>query len=157
MKGYWRQPQATAEALRPTGLLTGDGGYIDAEGFVFIEDRIKDMIISGGGNIAPAQVEDVLAGYPGVRDVAVIGVPSERWGEAVKAYIVAEHGAAIDPAAVIAWARMRLAAYKLPKSIDLIDAIPRNASGKVLRRQLRDLTSEATIEASGLQAESRRV
>src|SRR3546814_11427006 len=75
------------------------------------------MIISGGENIAPSQVEDVLAGYPGVRDVAVIGVPSERWGEAVKAYIVAEHGAAIDPAAVIAWARMRLAAYKLPKSI----------------------------------------
>src|SRR3546814_12208149 len=96
MKGYWRQPQATAEALRPTGLLTGDGGYIDAEGFVFIEDRIKDMIISGGENIAPSQVEDVLAGYPGVRDVAVIGVPSERWGEAVKAYIVAEHGAAIS-------------------------------------------------------------
>src|SRR3546814_8780194 len=91
MKGYWRQPQATAEALRPTGLLTGDGGYIDAEGFVFIEDRIKDIIISGGENIAPSQVEDVLAGYPGVRDVAVIGVPSERWCEAVKAYLVAEH------------------------------------------------------------------
>ncbi|RIA45564.1 acyl-CoA synthetase (AMP-forming)/AMP-acid ligase II [Hephaestia caeni] len=150
MEGYWRQAQATAEALRPIGLLTGDGGYIDAEGFVFIEDRIKDIIISGGENIAPSQVEDVLAGYPGVRDVAVIGVPSERWGEAVKAYIVAEHGAAIDPAAVIAWARMRLAAYKLPKSIDLIDAIPRNASGKVLRRQLRDLNQAAAIEASGL-------
>src|SRR3546814_19925779 len=97
MKGYWRQPQATAEALRPTGLLTGDGGYIDAEGFVFIEDRIKDMILSGGENIAPSQVDDVLAGYPGVRDVAVIGVPSERCGEAVKAYTVAAHSAPTAP------------------------------------------------------------
>src|SRR3546814_15028902 len=124
MKGYWRQPQATAEALRPTGLLTGDGGYIDAEGFVFIEDRIKDMIISGGENIAPSQVEDVLAGYPGVRDVAVIGVPSERWGEAVKAYIVAEHGAAIDPAAVIDWARMRPRACNLPQPNQHNHSIP---------------------------------
>src|SRR3546814_5500050 len=104
------------------------------------------MIISGGENIAPSQVEDVLAGYPGVRDVAVIGVPSERWGEAVKAYIVAEHGAAIDPAAVIAWARMRLAAYKLPKSIDLIAAIPRNASGKEIGRAHDELQSLMTIQ-----------
>src|SRR3546814_16291582 len=105
------------------------------------------MIISGGENIAPSQVEDVLAGYPGVRDVAVIGVPSERWGEAVKAYIVAEHGAAIDPAAVIAWARMRPTAYKLPQTIDLIAAIPRNASAQVPPRQPRALNWGPTVEA----------
>ncbi|MCM8729871.1 long-chain-fatty-acid--CoA ligase [Hephaestia sp. GCM10023244] len=149
MERYWRQPQATAEALHPTGLLTGDGGYIDAEGFVFIADRIKDMIISGGENIAPSQVEDVLAGYPGVRDVAVVGVPSERWGEAVKAFIVPDRDAVLEPAEMIAWARARLAAYKLPKTIEMIDAIPRNASGKVLRRQLRD-RDQAAADASGL-------
>lgn len=138
MSGYWQQPEATAEALIEAGLLTGDGGYMDEDGFVFIEDRIKDMVISGGENISPTEVENAIAGCPGVKDVAVIGIPSERWGEEVKAVVVPDPEAAADAGAILAWARSRIASYKLPKSVDFTDAIPRNASGKILRRELRE-------------------
>ncbi|QNO26945.1 long-chain-fatty-acid--CoA ligase [Sphingopyxis sp. OPL5] len=137
MKQYWNRGPATAETLAGGWLHTGDVGYRDADGFYFVHDRIKDMIVSGGENIYPAEVESAIMGCPGVADVAVIGVPDAKWGESAKALIVPVAGAAPDPAAVIAWARKRIAAYKLPKSVEFIEALPRNPSGKVLRRELR--------------------
>jgi acyl-CoA synthetase (AMP-forming)/AMP-acid ligase II len=138
MAGYWNRPEATAETIRPDGWLrTGDAGYRNEEGFFFVHDRVKDMIVSGGENVYPAEVENAILGCPGVADAAVIGVPDERWGEAVKAVVVPAAGARPDPADIIAWARERIAGYKAPKSVDFIDALPRNPSGKVLRRELR--------------------
>jgi len=138
MAGYWNRPEATAETITPDGWLkTGDAGYRDAEGYLYVHDRVKDMIVSGGENIYPAEVENAILGCPGVADAAVIGVPDDRWGEAVKAVVVPHPDGAPDPAAVIAWARERIAGYKAPKSVDFIDILPRNASGKVLRRELR--------------------
>ncbi|WP_432770183.1 MAG: long-chain-fatty-acid--CoA ligase [Sphingopyxis sp.] len=137
MKEYWNRAAATEETLAGGWLHTGDVGYRDADGFYYVHDRIKDMIVSGGENVYPAEVESAIMGCPGVADVAVIGVPDDRWGESVKALIVPAAGGAPDPAAVIAWARERIAAYKAPKSIEFIDALPRNPSGKVLRRELR--------------------
>jgi acyl-CoA synthetase (AMP-forming)/AMP-acid ligase II len=138
MKGYWNRPEATAAAIRDGWMMTGDAGYQDADGYFHVHDRMKDMIITGGENVYPAEVENALFGAPGVADVAVIGVPSERWGEEVKAIVVAEPGETGDPAAIIAWARERIAGFKAPKSVDFVAALPRNASGKVLRRELRD-------------------
>ncbi|MET0271749.1 MAG: long-chain-fatty-acid--CoA ligase [Phenylobacterium sp.] len=138
MAGYWNRPEATAETVSSDGWLrTGDAGYRNADGFFFVHDRVKDMIVSGGENVYPAEVENAILGCPGVADAAVIGVPDERWGEAVKAIVVPAPGARPDPADVIAWARSRIAAFKAPKSVEFIDALPRNASGKVLRRELR--------------------
>ncbi|MBN8848325.1 MULTISPECIES: long-chain-fatty-acid--CoA ligase [unclassified Sphingomonas] len=136
MKGYWNRDEATAETLAGGWLHTGDAGYMDADGYFFVHDRIKDMIVSGGENVYPAEVENAIAGCPGVADVAVIGVPDDKWGEAVKALIVPE-GEGATAEAVIAWARSRIAAYKAPKSVDFVEALPRNPSGKVLRRELR--------------------
>jgi acyl-CoA synthetase (AMP-forming)/AMP-acid ligase II len=137
MKQYWQRDEATAETVVDGWLLTGDVGFRDADGYYFVHDRIKDMIVSGAENVYPAEVESAIMGCPGVADIAVIGVPDERWGEAVKALVVASPDGAPDPADVIAWARERIAAYKVPKSVDFIDALPRNPSGKVLRRELR--------------------
>jgi acyl-CoA synthetase (AMP-forming)/AMP-acid ligase II len=138
MTGYWNRPEATVETVSADRWLkTGDAGYRNAEGYIFVHDRVKDMIVSGGENIYPAEVENAILGCPGVADAAVIGVPDARWGEAVKAIVVAAAGGAPDPDAVIAWARERIAGYKAPKSVDFIDILPRNASGKVLRRELR--------------------
>jgi acyl-CoA synthetase (AMP-forming)/AMP-acid ligase II len=137
MKEYWKREDATAEALEGGWLRTGDVGFRDADGFYFVHDRIKDMIVSGGENVYPAEVEGAIMGCPGVADVAVIGVPDAKWGESVKALIVAAPGERPEPADIIAWARARIAGYKAPKSVDFIDALPRNPSGKVLRRELR--------------------
>ena len=138
MAGYWNRPEATAETVTAGGWLkTGDAGYRDVRGYVFVHDRVKDMIVSGGENIYPAEVENAILGCPGVADAAVIGVPDDRWGEAVKAVVVAAPGAAPEASEIIAWARQRIAGYKAPKSVDFIDVLPRNASGKVLRRELR--------------------
>jgi long-chain acyl-CoA synthetase len=138
MQGYWRLPEATAEAFTPDGWLrTGDVGTLDADGYLYLIDRLKDMIISGGENVYPAEVEAALLRVPGVKEVAVIGVPDRRWGEAVTAVIVPQPGAALDEGAVIAAARTMLAGYKVPKTIVLREALPRNAAGKVLRRELR--------------------
>ncbi|GAA3236307.1 fatty acid--CoA ligase [Pseudonocardia petroleophila] len=136
--GYWNRPAETAATLTADGwLCTGDAAYADADGYLFLHDRIKDMIISGGENIYPAEVENAVAGAPGVADVAVIGVPSERWGETVKAVVVPADGATPTAEDVIAYARTRLARYKCPTSVDFVDALPRNASGKILKRTLR--------------------
>ncbi len=137
MKGYWNRDAATAETLAGGWLHTGDVGFCDEEGFYFVHDRIKDMIVSGGENVYPAEVENAVQGCPGVADVAVIGVPDDKWGEAVKALVVVDGDAAPTPEAVIAWARERIAAYKVPKTVDFIEALPRNPSGKILRRELR--------------------
>jgi acyl-CoA synthetase (AMP-forming)/AMP-acid ligase II len=138
MAGYWNRPEATAETIRPDGWLrTGDAGFMDDKGFFFVHDRVKDMIVSGGENVYPAEVENAILGCPGVADAAVIGVPDPKWGEAVKAIVVKAAGADPDPNDIIAWARGRIAAYKAPKSVEFIDALPRNPSGKVLRRELR--------------------
>ncbi len=136
--GYWRLPEATASTIDPDGWLhTGDAGVMDEDGYVYIQDRIKDMIISGGENVYPAEVESAIYGHPAIAEVAVIGVPSETWGEEVKACVVAKPGCAVDPDDVIAWTRERIAGFKAPKSVDVIPAMPRNPSGKILRRQLR--------------------
>ena len=136
--GYWQLPEATAKTIDPDGWLhTGDAGIMDDDGYVYIQDRIKDMIISGGENVYPAEVENAIFGHPAVAEVAVIGVPSAKWGEEVKACVVPKPGAAIDEADIIAWARARIAAFKAPKSVDVIPMMPRNASGKILRRELR--------------------
>ena len=137
MKGYWNRQEATRSTVIDGWLRTGDAGYFDEDGYLYIHDRVKDMIVSGGENIYPAEVENALFGHPAVADVAVIGVPDEKWGEAVKAIVVKKPGASAEPAELIAYARGRIAGYKLPKSVDFADALPRNPSGKILRRELR--------------------
>jgi len=137
MKGYWNQPAATADAVDADGWFrTGDAGYLDADGYLYIHDRVKDMIVSGGENVYPAEVENVLMGHPGIADVAVIGVPDDRWGEAPKAIVVAA-GEPPDPGDVIAYARGQLARFKCPTSVEYVAALPRNPSGKILKRALR--------------------
>ncbi len=140
MKGYWDRPDATAQAIDRDGWFhSGDAGYLDDDGFLYIHDRIKDMIISGGENVYPAEVENVLMAHPAVADAAVIGVPDERWGETVKAVIVraaGEDGSA--DADILAYCRSRLAGFKCPTSIDWVAALPRNPSGKILKRELRE-------------------
>ena len=137
MKGYYNNPAATAEAVKDGWMRTGDAAFKDKDGYFFVYDRVKDMIVTGGENVYPAEVENAVFGHPDVADVAVIGVPDDKWGEAVKAVVVLKPGARADEAAIIAYARERVAAYKIPKSIDFVETIPRNASGKVLRRELR--------------------
>lgn len=139
MKGYWNRPEDTAHAVLPGGWLrTGDAGLLDAEGYLFIQDRMKDMIITGAENVYPAEVESAIYGHADVADVAVIGVPDDRWGEAVKAIVVLKPGRMPDPASVIAFARTRIAGFKCPKSIDFVETLPRNPAGKILRRALRE-------------------
>jgi len=137
MGGYWRLPEATERAIQGDWFFTGDAGYLDDKGYLYIYDRVKDMIVSGGENIYPAEVESALFGHPAVADVAVIGVPDERWGEAVKAIVVKKPDVEVTAGALITWARERIAGYKLPKSVDFVDALPRNPTGKILKRELR--------------------
>ncbi|WP_051581214.1 long-chain-fatty-acid--CoA ligase [Pseudonocardia acaciae] len=138
MSGYWNKPEASASAVGDDGWLrTGDGGHLDADGYLYITDRIKDMIISGGENIYPAEIERVLAEHPSVDDVAVIGVPDERWGEVPKAVVVAAEGHAVDEAELLDYCRAELAAYKCPKSVDVVAELPRNPTGKILKKDLR--------------------
>ena len=138
MAGYWNQPETTAQTLIADGWLrTGDGAHRDDEGFVFLDDRLKDMIISGGENVYPAEVENVLADHPSVGDVAVIAVPHERWGETVKAFVVLRPGTRVAADELVEFARTRLARYKCPTSVEFVEALPRNASGKVLKQELR--------------------
>lgn len=138
MKEYWKRPEATAETLRGGWLHTGDAASMDEEGFVYIQDRVKDMIVSGGENIYPREIEDVLFELPAVVDAAVIGVPSEQWGESVKAILVVKAGAALTEDEVLKYCRTKLGGYKVPRSVDFVEALPRNPSGKVLKRELRE-------------------
>jgi long-chain acyl-CoA synthetase len=144
MKGYWRNAEATEEAY-PEGrdshgvgwFRSGDAGYM-REGYLYIHDRVKDMILSGGENIYPAEIENVLMSHPAIADVAVIGVPSDKWGEAVKAIVVDAAGDALSDEKLIAYCRERLAHYKCPSSVSRVDALPRNPSGKILKTELRE-------------------
>jgi acyl-CoA synthetase (AMP-forming)/AMP-acid ligase II len=138
MVGYWNRPDATAQALRDGWLHTGDVGTMDAEGFVTIRDRMKDMLISGGENIYPAEVENMLLGHPALADAAVIGLPSPKWGEVPLAVVVPKKGASLTDAELLAWCKGRLAGFKLPKAAVIVAEIPRNPSGKILKRILRD-------------------
>jgi acyl-CoA synthetase (AMP-forming)/AMP-acid ligase II len=138
MAGYWGKPDATTATITADGWLrSGDGGYLDADGYLYITDRIKDMIISGGENIYPAEIERVMAEHPAVQDVAVIGVPDERWGEVPKAVVVAAPGATVETEPLLAWCRERLASFKCPKTIDVGAELPRNPTGKILKKELR--------------------
>ncbi|TXL56588.1 long-chain-fatty-acid--CoA ligase [Aeromicrobium terrae] len=136
--GYLGRPEDTAELLTDDGWVrTGDIGRVDDEGFVFVEDRVKDMIITGGENVYSPEVERVLAEHPAVMELAVIGVPDDQWGESVKAVVAFHPGQSVEPDELIAFARERLAGYKAPKSVDVVEALPRNPSGKILKRDLR--------------------
>ena len=139
MTGYWNKPDATTDAITPDGWFrTGDAGRLDDDGYLYIEDRVKDMVITGGENVYPAEVESVLMSHPSVADAAVIGVPDERWGETVKAIVVPAPGVTADADELIAWCRERLAGYKCPTSVDWAEMLPRNPSGKILKRELRE-------------------
>jgi long-chain acyl-CoA synthetase len=138
MAGYYNRIDQTAATLMPDGWLrTGDGGYRDADGYLFLTDRIKDMIVSGGENIYPVEVEEVLSQHPGVAQVAVIGVPDERWGESVMAVVVRAPGSAFDASELGTFAAEKLARYKLPRSVEFVLELPRSPAGKVLKRDLR--------------------
>jgi long-chain acyl-CoA synthetase len=139
MAGYHNLPDANASAFVDGWYRTGDAAYVDADGYLYLFDRVKDMIVSGGENIYPAEVENALHHHPAVRDCAVIGVPDARWGEAVKAIVVLKQGAVPDEAGLIAFAREHIAGFKCPKSVDFVSELPRNPSGKVLKKELRKL------------------
>jgi fatty-acyl-CoA synthase/long-chain acyl-CoA synthetase len=136
--GYWKRPDATEEAARGEWLTVGDVAWMDDDGFVYICDRKRDMIITGGTNVYPAEVEDALHRHPDVADVAVFGVPDDEWGERVHASVELRPGAALDAAGIIAFARRHLGGYKIPRSITFHDALPRDHSGKLLKRLLRE-------------------
>jgi len=138
MKGYWNRPDETAEALRGGWMHTGDAGTMDDEGFIYVQDRIKDMIVSGGENVYPRMVEDVLFKHPAIADAAVFGVPHEQWGETVKAAVQLGKDASATEEEIIEFCRRQLGGFECPTSVDFIDVLPRNASGKVLKRELRE-------------------
>jgi len=137
MAGYWRNPEASAAALRDGWLWTGDVGALDADGFLTLKDRSKDLVISGGSNIYPREVEEVLASAPGVAEVACVGAPDPEWGEIVVAFVVAQAGHALDSAVLDAHCLERIARFKRPKRYVIVDALPKNNYGKVLKTELR--------------------
>ncbi|MGI9293571.1 MAG: AMP-binding protein, partial [Pseudomonadales bacterium] len=139
MKGYWNRPEATAEAIDEEGwFYSGDVGHLDEEGFLFISDRVKDMVISGGENVYPAEVESALLNHPDINEVAVIGLPDEKWGEAVTAVVVLKDGSDLTLESLREFAGENLARYKLPLRLHKIDELPRNPAGKILKFKLRE-------------------
>ncbi len=138
MAGYWNRPEATAETLRGGWLHTGDIGMMDAQGYLYLLDRKKDMIISGGNNIYPREIEEILLVHPAIYEVAVIGVPDQLWGESVKAIIALRPGMAITEEEVNAFCRQHLASYKKPRTVEFVPELPKNAYGKILKRELRE-------------------
>jgi len=144
MQGYWNQPEETAKALRNGWLLTGDIGYRDADGYYFITDRKKDMLLVNGINVYPREVEEVIYQFPGVKEVSVIGVPDARRGEQPLAFIAATEGSVLEEKALLQFARGKLADYKVPRRMVFMAALPRNATGKVLKTTLRDMARQGT-------------
>lgn len=138
MQQYWNMPEATAKTLVDGWLYTGDAAKMDEEGFIYIQDRIKDMIVSGGENVYPKEVENALFDHPDVADAAVVGIPDEKYGEAILAFVQSRHGDDIETEGLMAFCRERLAGFKVPRHFEFIDEIPRNASGKVLKKELRE-------------------
>ena len=137
MKGYYKDEEATREALREGWLYTGDLARMDEEGFVYIVDRKKDMIVSGGENIYPREIEEILYSHPRIEDAAIVGVPDSLWGESVKAFVVLKKGETLTEAEVVEYCKTHLASYKKPKSVEFVESLPRNPSGKVLKTLLR--------------------
>jgi acyl-CoA synthetase (AMP-forming)/AMP-acid ligase II len=137
MLGYWNRPEDGAEATRGGWMHTGDAGYMDQEGYVYVVDRLKDMIISGGENVYSAEVENALAKHPAVAACAVIGVPDSEWGERVHALVVLKRGHSADPKAIREHCKSSIAAFKAPRSVDFVDALPVSSAGKVLKHELR--------------------
>jgi len=142
MHGYWNNDEATRQTLQDGWLHTGDAGMLDDEGYLYIQDRIKDLIISGGENIYPAEIENVLVSHAAIQDVAVIGVADDVWGEVPLAVVVGKGGARIDINELSSHCRPHIAAYKIPKHIEYVDALPRNPTGKVLKKDLRVLFAQ---------------
>ena len=138
MKGYWNMPEASAEALRGGWMHTGDAGVLDEDGYLYIQDRVKDMIVSGGENVYPREIENVLFQHPAVADAAVIGIPDEKWGEVAHAVVVLRQGQTATAEELLAHCRRHLGGFKLPRGAAFTDALPRNPSGKVLKRELRE-------------------
>jgi long-chain acyl-CoA synthetase len=138
MKGYWNKPEKTEETVQDGWVHTGDMGYMDEDGFLYIVDRKRDMIVSGGENIYPREIEEVLYSHPAVREAAVIGVPSEKWGEDVKAVVALKEGEAADDADIIEYCKDKLASFKKPKSVDFMKELPKTGSGKIYKKALRD-------------------
>jgi HIP---CoA ligase len=142
MQGYFEDPEATAQTIDADGWLhTGDVGLLDPRGNLRITDRLKDMYVVGGFNAYPAEIEQVLATHPAVAEAAVVGVPDERLGEVGKAFVVARPGATVEPDQILEFCKERMANYKVPRSVEVVDALPRNASGKVLKFALREGTT----------------
>ena len=138
MKGYWNNEKATSESIQNEWFFSGDVGYFDEDGYLYIHDRVKDMVVSGGENIYPAEVENALMSNPHILDAAVIGIPDKKWGESTKAFIVLDSENSLSEDQIISYAKEKIASYKCPKTINFIGELPRNPSGKVLRRELRD-------------------
>ena len=135
--GYWNKPEESAKAIRDGWLFTGDVGFMDADGWFYIVDRMKDMIVASGYKIWPREVEDVLYKHPAVREAAVIGVPDDYRGETVAAFVSLKPGASADAEEIKAFCKERLAAFKYPRTVEIIDEVPKNANGKIMRRELR--------------------
>ena len=144
MAGYWGNPEATAATLRNGWLHTGDVGFLDADGYLTLRDRSKDLIISGGTNIYPREVEEALLTHPGVAEVSVIGEPDEEWGENVLAFVVARTGSGVDQAALDAHCRALIAGFKRPKRYRFVESLPKNNYGKILKTDLRALLQTET-------------
>jgi long-chain acyl-CoA synthetase len=145
MKGYWRRPEATAQAIRDGWFHTGDIGRRDADGNFYIVDRLKDMVIRGGFNVYPRELEEVLMQHPAVAMVAVIGVPHAMHGEEIKAFVLPKTGAKVDAEEIIAWCRERVAAYKYPRIVEIVESMPLTATGKILKRALRDCSRSSPM------------
>ncbi len=146
MKGYWNRPEETALTIRNGWLYTGDVGYMDDEGYCFIVSRKKDVIIAGGYNIYPREVEEVIFEHPKVKEVVVVGIPDSYRGESVKAYIVPESGVELNEQEIIAFCQQKMARFKVPKKVQFLDEIPKSAVGKYLRRVLIDNEKDKTEE-----------
>jgi acyl-CoA synthetase (AMP-forming)/AMP-acid ligase II len=138
MVSYWKLHEETQKTLRDGWIFTGDAGYVDEDGYAFLRDRIKDMVISGAENIYPVEVEAVLSGHPSILEVAVIGVPDDKFGEALLAVVAVKPDASVTIEELVEFSRGKIAGFKIPRQIKVVDALPRNASGKVLKTVLRE-------------------
>ena len=138
MMSYWRLPQETHKTLKDGWIHTGDAGYVNEDGYAFLRDRIKDMVVTGGENVYPVEVESVLSGHPSILEIAVIGVPDEKFGEALLAVVAVKSGAVLTKDELVEFSRDKIAGFKIPRQLKIVDALPRNASGKVLKTVLRE-------------------
>ena len=144
MKGYWNRPEITAEVLRGGWLHTGDIGRFDADGFLYILDRKKDMIKTGGENVYSPEVEALLVSHPSILEASAIGVPHDKWGETIRAVVVLRPGLEVSGGSLIEWCRDRLTHFKCPTSIVFVESLPKNGTGKILKKSLRDLYGSAS-------------